>query len=303
MLDSYGHRQLADLVFSIPRLTLRALNTIGDTMTFRIGPPGADAAPVGRSDKSSGSVKLSTADFIKKYSNDFDIWLSPSAKNAADMKGMIIIIGEHHYDPEIAYLIKKVMLSFRRTRGDRFFIEGGDVNLMREREPRYLMESGDCRLLELDSPIFARASAKMDELLKICGNCVEYIQQYVHESKGDLTAYNLFTYDNFIRKWSHEVPPAAMPGMKRLLSEFRLTVNLMLKQKKIDDPLREADMEAGIRAGLTESALNYMLIGEGHVAPMRIRLQDLRIIVMVPKKLMVSKDPSLSLNHEPKQEL
>jgi hypothetical protein len=94
-----------------------------------------------------------------------------------------------------------------------------------------------------------------------------------------------------------------MPGMKRLLSEFRLTVNLMLKQKKIDDPLREADMEAGIRAGLTESALNYMLIGEGHVAPMRIRLQDLRIIVMVPKKLMVSKDPSLSLNHEPKQEL
>ena len=302
ILDAYGYRHLADLVFSIPRLTLRMLNAIGDTMTFRIGPPGADAAPVGRSDKSSGSVKLSTADFIKKYSNDFDIWLSPSAKNAADMKGIIIALFEHHYDPEVAYPIKKVMLSFRRTRGDRFFMEGGDLRLMREREQRYLMESGDCRLLELDSPIFARASAKMDELLKICRNCVEYIQQYVHESKGDLTAYNLYTYDNFIRKWSDEVPPAAMPGMKRLLSEFRLTVNLILKQKKIDDPLREADMEAGIRSGLTESALNYMVIGADHLHPMRIRLQDLRIIVMVPK-LMVSKDPSLSLNHAPKQEL
>jgi hypothetical protein len=75
----------------------------------------------------------------------------------------------------------------------------------------------------------------------------------------------------------------------------------MLKQKEIDDPLREADMEAGIRAGLTDSALNYMVIGADHLHRMRTRLQDLRISVMVPK-LMVSKDPSLSLNQKPEQE-
>ena len=43
ILEAYGYRQLMELVMDIPSMGAKALNAVGNAMSFRIGPPGADA--------------------------------------------------------------------------------------------------------------------------------------------------------------------------------------------------------------------------------------------------------------------
>ncbi|MFY7955669.1 MAG: hypothetical protein ACOVN8_05870, partial [Burkholderiaceae bacterium] len=97
ILEAYGYRQLMELVMDIPSMGAKALNAVGKAMSFRIGPLGAEAAPVA-SKKTPVSKKLSIDEFVKKHVKDFEIWLSPSAKNSEDLRGMLVVIGEIHHD-------------------------------------------------------------------------------------------------------------------------------------------------------------------------------------------------------------
>jgi hypothetical protein len=120
VLEPYGYRQLAQWVIDMPANVMHAVQAmneaLGDVVSFRIGPPGAQAAP-------ARSNPPSVNDFMRKFSENFEIRLSPAPWNAADMRGMIILIGENHFDLSIQSLVKEVMLEFRRVRGDRFFLE------------------------------------------------------------------------------------------------------------------------------------------------------------------------------------
>ncbi len=122
VLEAYGYRQLAQWVMDMPAKVLNAVQAMNealcDAVSFRIGPPGAQAAPAPRNPPS-------VDDFLKKFSADFEIRLSPAARHAVDMRGMVIVVGEDHFDPSIQALVKKVMFEFRRTRGDKFFMETG----------------------------------------------------------------------------------------------------------------------------------------------------------------------------------
>ena len=104
MLEAYGYRQLAQWVIDMPANVMHAVQAmneaLGDAVSFHIGPPGAQAAP-------ARSNPPSVNDFMKKFSADYVINLSPAAQNSADMRGMIIIIGEDHFDPSVQALVKK----------------------------------------------------------------------------------------------------------------------------------------------------------------------------------------------------
>lgn len=145
VLEAYGYRQLAQWVIDMPANVMHAVQAmneaLGDAVSFRIGPPGAQAAP-------ARSNSLSVDDFMKKFSANFEIRLSTAARNSADMRGIVIVIGEHHYEPSIQGLIKEVMFEFRRIRGDRFFMEGGSESFCEERVEQYQMQHNDCELLE-----------------------------------------------------------------------------------------------------------------------------------------------------------
>ena len=161
VLEAYGYRQLAQWVMEMPANVMHAVQAmneaLSDVMSFQIGPPGAQAAP-------ARGNPPTVDDFMKKFSANFEIKLNPAAQNSADMRGMVIVIGEDHLDPSIQASVKKVMFEFRRTRGDRFFMEGDDQGVCEERIEKYLMQRNDCELLEKNSMAFKELIVLKEEL-------------------------------------------------------------------------------------------------------------------------------------------
>lgn len=274
---------------------------VGDTNFLQIGPSGAEAAVTGTG-KTSNSRKFSVDEFVQKHSKNFEIWSSPSAKNSVDMKGMFIVIGEHHYEPEIGRVVKKVMLEFRRTRGDRFFMEGGVGAICEERTEKYTMQSGDCRLLEEDCPAFWYLKELGDLTSRKVLECVAYLRKHVPSAQEQLTAENIFAYIEFVKRHSPGLPSSAIPGYKILRAEAsKIDVHATKEAERLR-PERDAHMVRGLLEKLTETAVNYVIVGSDHLKSLRDLLTHRRCIFMVPR-LIVEKEPSASLFADLKDEL
>lgn len=210
------------------------------------------------------------------------------------MEGMIIVIGENHYDPAIKAILKKVMLGFRRTRGDRFFLEGGVDLTCREREEKYMMESGDCRLLEKDCAAFWRLKEFADLTNRKLLECIAYLRKYVASAQEPLNAQNGFAYDQFMKRHSAGLPSLALPGYDALKSAaYKADVQAGKEAARLR-PERDAHMVKGVLEQLTETGVNYFIVGSDHLKDVRKLLESRRCIFMVPK-LIVKEEPSASL--------
>ncbi len=289
------YRQLSTRITSLPSTGRQALQSLMEMLTIDIGPQGCGAAPVDR-------PASALADFQKKFSKDFDIWLSPSARHSDDMKGLIIVVGEHHYDPAIQVLVRQVMMGFRRTRGDRFFMEGGEALACRERVQKYAMEPEDCRLLEKDSAVFQRLTNQKDEALRRLQRCGDYLQKHLPSARQDAIGKNLKTVTEFIKRYSGQLPASAIPDFNALMNEANEAIDLSEASLRNLQSVRDEQMAAAVRAVRTSSARNYVIVGAYHLQPIRQRLMDLPCIFMVPKS-MVASDASLSLHANARTDL
>ncbi len=203
VLEAYGYRQLAQWVMDMPANVMHALQAmneaLGDAVSFRIGPPGAQAAP-------ARSNPLSVDDFMKKFSADFEIRLNSVARKSADMRGMIIVIGEHHYDPSIQAMVQKVMFEFSRRRGDRLFLEGGDEMMRENRLQKYQIQRDDCQLLEKNDAAVNELSIILDEMHLYLYDCAIYLRKHVTFSREDLRDKNSLDIHHFISKHEKKLP-------------------------------------------------------------------------------------------------
>lgn len=283
VLEAYGYRQLARWVMDMPANVMYAVQAmneaLGDAVSFRIGPPGAQAAPAPRNPPS-------VDDFMKKFSADFEIRLSPAARNAADMRGMVIVVGEDHFDPSIQALVKKVMFEFRRTRGDKFFMETGSEQVCKERVEKYQMQFNDCELLEKNSMVVEELSAIRETLDRYLRESVDYLKKHVASAREDLPAQNVLTYLNFISQHEKKLPAskvAAYSDLQRKIREIKVRFeNASLKSL----PQRDRQMAEGVRDRRSETGLNYMVIGVSHLMGTVAHLQDLPVMMMVPRALV-----------------
>lgn len=296
MLEEDGYQQLAKLVFTLPIISMRALQALSAVLSFEVGPRGCAAAAPAR------GANPALDKFIDKFSNDFEYWVSPSARAAGDMKGMIIVLGEHHFDAAIQAMIKKVMLEFRRTRNDRFFMEGGSAQVCQERVRRYEMRLEDCRLLEQDSAVVTqliKLNADADQKLK---HCVEYIKQHVPAARYELSAQNKLAYLTFAKRHVAELPAAAIPGFNVLMDESNAVHDEVEAIARKLQPARDDHMAAGVREGRHRLAKNYIIVGAVHLRALRERLRDLPCVFMVPKS-MATLGPEYGLPDDLKDEL
>lgn len=278
--EAYGYRQLAQWVMEMPANVMQAMNEVfSDTVSFRIGPPGAQAAPAHRN-------PLSVNDFMKKFSEHFEIKLNPIVPNSADMRGMVIVIGEDHLDPSIQALVKKVMFEFRRTRGDRFFMEGDDEKVCEERVEKYLMQPNDCELLEKNSVAFKELIVIREEAHRYLLGSVSYLKKHVASAQENLHAENTLAYLDFIRQHEKKLPASKVAAYRDLQRKVReITVRL---DKAAIKSLRQRDqhMADDIRHRRSATGLNFMVIGAAHVRGVAERLQDLPLMLMVPRALV-----------------
>jgi hypothetical protein len=291
VLEAYGYRQLAQWVMDMPANVMHAVQAmneaLGDAVSFRIGPPGAQAAPSPRNPPS-------VDDFMKKFSADFEIRLNPAAQNSADMRGMVIVIGEDHFNPSIQVLVKKVMFEFRRTRGDRFFMEGDKQSVCEERIEKYILQRNDCELLEKNSVALKELDVLGDEFSRSLRDSVSYLQKHVVSAQANLAAENTLVYLEFIKQHEKNLPASKVAAYGDLQRKFGESTAKYNKAAFESLSQRDRQMADVIRDRRGASGLNLMIVGVAHVTGVAKRLPDLPVMVMVPRALsrliLASKD-------------
>jgi hypothetical protein len=283
VLEAYGYRQLAQWVMDMPTNVMNAVQAmneaLGDVVSFHIGPPGAQAAP-------ARSNPPSVDDFMKKFSENFEIRLTPASRNSADMRGMVIVIGEHHFDPSIQALVKEVMFEFRRIRGDRFFKEGSSEQLCEKRVEQYQMQPNDCELLEKNSVPLKENYAMRVEAYRHLRDSVSYLKKHVASAQEDLHAENVQGCLDFIKKHEEKLPAsklAAYGDLQRKAREIYVQYeNAVFKTT----PRRDQQMADYVRDRRSATGLNFMVVGAAHVNGIAKHLRDLPAMLMVPRVMV-----------------
>lgn len=258
----------------------QAWETLTGVFSFEIGPPGAAAAPV--------IAKVPTlGEFQAKFSTDFEIWASPSARNAVDMKGTIVVLGEDHYDRGVAVSIQRVMQGFRH--GDRLFKEGGKEAGCREREARYGLRNGECRLLEKGAPIFDQMNMQLESVLLAQKACVAYLRKHVPLAASDtLPAANLKVYADFIQRYSRQLPAVALPAFIPLNRAYKASYDELDASMQKNQAGRDKAMADMLRTNRDASGVNYAIVGAAHLQRMRTHLRDSSCVFMLPKSMLAN---------------
>lgn len=281
--QAYGYRQLAQWVMAMPANVMNAVQAmnqaVGDAVSFQIGPPGAHAA-------SAPGDLPSVREFMEKFSEHFEIRLNSAGRNSADMRGMLIVIGEEHYDPLIQTSINKVMLDFSGIRGDRLFLEGHDERLCEKRVKQYQMQRNDCDLLEKNSEDCEILNDIATMLNHHMRDSVNYIKKHVASARESVCKQNSLAYYNFINQHIKNLPTSKLAGyvdLQRKVRETEVKFNNAIFETL---PRRDQQMADYLRSRRSETGLNYMIMGSGHVTGVTKRLKDLPLIMMVPRALV-----------------
>jgi hypothetical protein len=288
VLEAYGYRQLAQWVMDMPANVMTAVQAmneaLGDAVSFHIGPPGAQAAP-------ARSNPPSVNDFMKKFSENFKFRLSPAARNAADMRGMIVLIGENHYDPSIQALVKEVMFEFRRIRGDRFFKEGGSEQLCEKRVEQYQMQPNDCELLEKNSVAFKELNVIREKLDRYLRYSVSYLKKHVASAREDFRAQTVLAYLDFINKHEKKLPASRVAAFGYLQRKVR-EIKAQFDNAAVESlSRRDQQMADYARARRSETGLNFMVVGATHATGIGNHLADMPVMLMVPR-VMIQQEPA-----------
>jgi ribonuclease HII len=178
------------------------------------------------------------------------------------------------------------MFEFRPTRGDQFFMEGGSAQVCKERVQKYQMQRNDCQLLEKNDAAFNVLIAMREELDRYLHDSVSYLKKNIPSARENLHEENVFFYLDFIRQYEKKLPASKVADfdlLQKKVDQMRVRIeNASIKYK----PQRDQKMADVVRDSLSEIGLNYMVIGADHVRMVAEHLQDLPLIVMVPRALV-----------------
>ncbi len=297
MLDVYGYGQLADGLMWLSREGVALLDHVFRRLPdLPPWPPGCTATPA--------PLKTRALDgFIGKFSGDFEISLTPTALGAADMEGMIIVIGEDHFDPVIQGLVAEVMSEYRIERGDRFFMEGGEKEVCIRRTALYGIPVDACNLLEQGSTVFASGVKLARDTNQHLGKCAEYLIRHV----PGLADTTFPSNDNgvlfrFVDRYASDLPIDAIPDYNELATAANNAIAVSNRALMETMGLRDESMSAALGRERSVTARNYAIVGSNHLAGMKVRMKDLPCIFMLPRQI-AEEEVELEAKRETKEEL
>jgi vacuolar-type H+-ATPase subunit I/STV1 len=199
---------------------------------------------------------------------------------------MIIVIGEDHIDPSIQGLIKEVMFEFRRIRGDQFFLESGHEDQCEERVEQYQMQRNDCELLEKNSVAFKELEVVEGEMYRGLRDCVSYLKKYVAFAQEDLREERVDTCLDFIKKYEKKLPAskrATYVDLQTKAQKIKVRFNNLVDNSR---SRRDQHMADYVRDNRSATGLNFIVVGASHVNGIANYLQDLPLMLMLPRALV-----------------
>ena len=115
---------------------------------------------------------------------------------------------------------------------------------------------------------------------------VNYIKKHVASARESVCKQNALAYYNFINQHLRNLPASKLGGyadLQRKVRETEVQFNNAIFETL---PRRDQQMADYLRSRRSETGLNYMIMGSGHVTGVTKRLKDLPLIMMVPRALV-----------------
>ncbi len=158
----------------------------------------------------------------------------------------------------------------------------------------YVMQSGDCRLLEKECAAFWQLKELADIANQKLLECVAYLRKHVPMAREPWNAQNGFAYLEFMKRHVPQLPSLAIPGYQALKSgALKADVRSREAAERLR-PERDAHMARAMLEQLTDTGLNYLIVGSDHLKDVRKLLKNRRSLFMLPR-LIVKDEPSASL--------
>lgn len=294
MLEAYGYRQLAEALQWTASGILRGLGHLANALPdIHLGPRACAGA----------AARLTPEIFIAKHSEDFHVWRSHAALAADDMKGMLIVIGEHHCDIAIQQKIMRVMVDLGKIPGLRLFSEGGEPELCELRQDQYNIAGLSCTLLEDDLPDYAEILEAMQDFRQKLERAVAFLRRHVPSARDDRSDTDTTDeLQEFIVRHQRAVPAEAVQKYNPLALKVQQAADATDALMKSYDPKKEAWMARRLRSEMSSTAPNVAVVGADHLRGMLRLLMDAKCIFMLPKTL-ARKFPHTALPRQRKDEL
>ena len=297
ILEAYGYRQLMELVIDIPSMGARALNAVGNAMSFRIGPPGADAA-------SASSEWQSPETFSRKHKGAYRVSLNQLAKSRQDMSGVIVLVVEAFSDKTSRRNVAAVLRDYKKQPSNRFFLEGGTADICKSRSEIYGIEISACQLMEKGSSRFQELDKADQKIYVNLLACLKQMKTLIPELGSEPMPETTAEGQVLLVRYLDKLPAG---GREKIHSRFKAVADAMeefTSKATQTNAERAKDMANFIRKNRSTDGVNYVVIAKGQEEYLPKLLSDLPCITLGSLPESVDRQRvELKSSKEQKQEL
>lgn len=297
ILEAYGYRQLMELVMDIPSMGARALNAVGNAMSFRIGPPGADAA-------SASSERQSPETFSRKHKGVFRVSLNQLAKSRQDMSGVIVLVVEAFSDKASRRNVAAVLRDYKKQPSNQFFLEGGTADICKSRSEIYGIELSACQLMEKGSSRFQELDKADQKIYVNLLACLKQMKTFIPELGSEPMPETTAEGQVLLVRYLDKLPAG---GREKIHSRFKAVADAMEEftgKATQTNAERAKDMANFIRKNRSTDGVNYVVIAKGQEEYLPKLLSDLPCITLGSLPESIDRQRvELKSSKEQKQEL
>ena len=297
ILEAYGYRQFMELMMDIPSMGARALNAVGNAMSFRIGPPGADAA-------SASSERQSPETFSRKHKGAFRVSLNHLAKSRQDMSGVIVLVVEAFSDKASRRNVAAVLRDYKKQPSNQFFLEGGTADICKSRSEIYGIELSACQLMEKGSSRFQELDKADQKIYVNLLACLKQMKTFIPELGSEPMPETTAEGQVLLVRYLDKLPAG---GREKIHSRFKAVADAMeefTSKATQTNAERAKDMANFIRKNRSTDGVNYVVIAKGQEEYLPKLLSDLPCITLGSLPESVDRQRvELKSSKEQKQEL
>jgi hypothetical protein len=276
MLEATGHRQLAELAFAGARGTQELVTHGVQTLKKALRRP-----------VMGGQLHSMTVEqFIEKYEDDYEIWVSPAVNRKAGLPGNLLFFGEDHDDEEQMQKHKKIVFDlFDVKAGARVMLEGESEEERIKRARDFGIPSASWVNLEEDSPHFDAFNA----LMRRRGDAVLEAAEFVAKVTPGAARYwpcgGPIACTIFIEAWSNDVPNEHVARLNQIITSANdLEIQSYAELERVR-PMRNAWILRQARGYLDPKLFHMGFTGALHIDGLQKLARKTPLITMTERSL------------------
>ncbi|MGB4345335.1 MAG: hypothetical protein WBJ21_02945 [Burkholderiaceae bacterium] len=284
-MSVYAYQDLASPMCNVIEWTRACLQSAGAYLPhITMGPALAHAEEIKEQcDASTANQKIRIGAFIKQFEKDFEIRKSPLLKDADELNGAMIFIGEFHNDHDIQNQIRQVLHYLDTARGDMLVMEGNFFQCERF-APFYGIPIGSCESIEEDSPEYQALAKLLNTEKKILFEAVRVLKKdapylpWTSEPSSSVEHWK-----HFLDKYEENLTPASRPHYDRLRAQAKAFNDQFMQEVQERNPYREKFMFGKLKSLRNPAVNKFAILGQAHLVNLENELYQIKCLVMAPR--------------------